>query len=125
LIHANGLIDEFAIFENIALPKRSKLMKKILLPLFVSALALNVAEADQALSMKSGCAGCHQMDVKTVGPSVKDIATKHKGGNVDELVTKVKAGIPAGQTTWGQIAMPPNGSSEADIRAVVEWMLSQ
>lgn len=99
-------------------------MKK-LLPLFVFLFAMNTVQADQALSMKSGCAGCHQMEMKTVGPSIKDIAAKHKGGNVDELVARVKAGIPAGQTTWGQIAMPANGSPEADIRAVVEWMLAQ
>jgi cytochrome c551/c552 len=81
--------------------------------------------ADQATAAKSGCAGCHQMSIKTVGPSIKDIAQKYKGGNVDQLVATVKAGRSGDQLTWGKIPMPPNPAPEADVRKVIEWMLSQ
>ncbi len=81
--------------------------------------------ADQATAIKSGCAGCHQMAVKTVGPAIKDIAKKYKGGNVDQLVATVKAGRAGDQLTWGAIAMPPSPAPEADVRKVIEWMISQ
>ncbi len=100
-------------------------MKKLLLPLVITTLAFNSSHADQATAVKSGCAGCHQMDIKTVGPSIKDLSAKLKGTDIDALVAKVKAGTPAGQTTWGQIPMPPNASPEADIRKSLEWMLAQ
>lgn len=81
--------------------------------------------ADQATAVKSGCAGCHQMAVKTVGPAIKEIAKKYKGGNVDQLVATVKAGRSGDQLTWGTIAMPPSPAPEADVRKVIEWMISQ
>ena len=94
--------------------------------MYVLLLAVSsVAVADQATSVKSGCAGCHQMAVKTVGPAIKDIAAKLKGGNVDEIVAKVKSGLPADKLTWGKIPMPASNAPEADVRKVVEWMLAQ
>jgi cytochrome c len=81
--------------------------------------------ADQATAAKSGCAGCHQMAVKTVGPAIKDIAQKYKSGDVDQLVATVKAGRSGDQLTWGAIPMPPSPAPEADVRKVIEWMLRQ
>lgn len=82
--------------------------------------------ADQATAMKSGCIGCHQLDNKTVGPSIKDIAGKFgAGGDVDALVAVVKKGKADGELSWGSVPMPPNQSAEADIRKAIEWMLSQ
>ena len=77
-----------------------------------------------ALATKSGCLGCHQVEVKVVGPAYKDVAAKYKGdaGALDMLAAKVKAG---GVGTWGQIPMPPNAHvSDADIHTIVEWVLS-
>ncbi len=81
--------------------------------------------ADQATAAKSGCAGCHQMAIKTVGPAIKDIAAKHKGGDVDALVATVKAGRAGDQLTWGTIPMPASPAPDADVKKVVEWMISQ
>lgn len=81
--------------------------------------------ADQATAARSGCAGCHQMAIKTVGPAIKDIAQKYKSGDVDQLVATVKAGRSGDQLTWGTIPMPPSPAPEADVRKVIEWMLSQ
>jgi cytochrome c len=81
--------------------------------------------ADQATAAKSGCSGCHQMAIKTVGPAIKDIAQKYKAGDVDKLVATVKAGRSGDQLTWGAIPMPPSPAPEADVRKVVEWMLRQ
>jgi cytochrome c len=68
--------------------------------------------------------GCHAVDKKLVGPSYKDIAARYKGqaDAVDKLAKKVKAG---GSGVWGPVPMPANASiSDADARAVVQWILN-
>ncbi len=77
-----------------------------------------------AVATARGCMACHQVAVKVLGPAYNDVAAKYKGDAAafDMLVAKVKSG---GSGTWGQIPMPPNGHvPEADIRTVVEWVLS-
>ena len=88
---------------------------------FISHLAL----ADQATAMKSGCMGCHQLDRKAVGPSIKDLAAKYSAADVDALVATVKAGRAAGELTWGAIPIPASPAPEADVKTVIEWMLTQ
>ena len=105
-----------------------KKTKILMLAASMAALSLGattnaVAEDASALAQKSGCLACHQVEIKVVGPSYKDVAAKYKGQDVvDQLVTKVKAG---GVGTWGEIPMPPNvNTSEADIKTIVTWILS-
>lgn len=86
------------------------------------AMATFGAQASEALYNSSGCAACHKPDVKLVGPALKDIAAKYKGQDVAAtLAAKVKAG---GVGVWGQIPMPPSPAPEADIKTVVEWIIS-
>ncbi|MET0103604.1 MAG: c-type cytochrome [Sedimenticola sp.] len=78
----------------------------------------------QAIAQAKGCLACHQVAMKVVGPAYTDVAAKYKAdpNAVDTLVGKVKAG---GVGTWGQIPMPPQAHvPEADIRTVVEWIMS-
>ncbi len=99
-------------------------MKKIVSVILFYSLVVPL-HADQATAMKSGCMGCHQPAAKVIGPSFKDIAAKHKGGDVDALVKIVKAGKPVGQLSWGgNVPMPPSQAPEADVRKVIEWMLT-
>lgn len=84
-----------------------------------------MVQADQATAMKSGCIACHQMAVKTVGPSIKDISAKYAAGDVDKLIQSVKQGSAATGMNWGAVPMPPSPAPEADVRKVVEWMVSQ
>lgn len=83
------------------------------------------AGGDQlALATTSGCMACHQIEMKVVGPSYKEVAAKYKGdaAAVDMLVEKVKSG---GSGTWGQIPMPPNAHvPEESIHAIVSWLLT-
>ena len=81
----------------------------------------------QEVMNKSGCAACHQVDKKLVGPAYKEIAKKHKSQKnaVEALVKKVRSG---GIGVYGQIPMPPNSPSQigdADLKAMVEWVLSK
>ena len=84
--------------------------------------AADAAKAKQ-LAQKYNCLACHSEDKKLVGPAYKDIAKKYKGdsGAAAKLATKVKAG---GGGAWGTIPMPPNNVPEADIKTLVDWILS-
>jgi len=101
-------------------------MKKTLIGLSLVAAASAVpAMADTAaLAQMKGCMACHQIEMKIVGPSYKDVAAKYKGdaGAVEALATKVKAG---GVGVWGQIPMPPNAHvSDEEAKQLVEWVLT-
>lgn len=96
--------------------------------LLSAALALSMpalAGPDEAMN-KAGCMACHAKDRKVLGPSFKDIATKHKGqaGAAALLIDKVRKG---GKGVYGPIPMPPNGAekiSDADLKAVVDAILA-
>jgi cytochrome c len=80
--------------------------------------------AAQALMQKDGCAACHAIDRKVVGPSYQDVAAKYKGDKdaLAKLSNKVKKG---GSGVWGSIPMPPNAQvSDADINTLVGWILT-
>jgi cytochrome c5 len=81
-------------------------------------------KAGEALMQKDGCAACHGIDKKIVGPAYLDVAAKYKGdaGALPKLTQKVKAG---GAGVWGQVPMPPNPQvPDDDIKALVSWILA-
>ena len=83
------------------------------------------ARASEELAKKHACFACHTVDKKLVGPSYKEVAVKYRGdkGAEAKLIDKVKKG---GTGVWGQVPMPPNAAvPDADIRALVKWILSQ
>lgn len=80
--------------------------------------------AAEAMMKKDGCAACHAIDKKLVGPSYVDVAAKYKGDKdaVAKLTKKVKEG---GSGVWGPIPMPPNPATPAaDITELVTWILT-
>ena len=86
--------------------------------------AVGMAATDAApLAAKYNCQACHTADKKLVGPSYKEIAAKYAGdsGALVKLEQKVKNG---GSGTWGAIPMPPNNVPDADLKALVEWILA-
>ena len=83
------------------------------------------AQASEELAKKYMCLTCHTVDKKLVGPAYHDVAEKYKGdkGAEAKLVDKVKKG---GVGVWGQIPMPPNDKvPDADLKALVKWVLSK
>jgi cytochrome c len=84
--------------------------------------AVDAAKAKQ-LAQKYNCLACHAVDKKLVGPAYQEVAKKYKGDKTaeDKLVGKVKAG---GSGVWGAIPMPPNNVPDADVKTLVEWILS-
>ena len=83
--------------------------------------------AAQSTMSRQGCTACHAIDKKLVGPAYKEIAKKYKGdaGAVARLAEKVLKGGPG---VWGPVPMPPNAPdkiSDADLKSVVEWILTK
>jgi len=78
----------------------------------------------EALMQKDGCAACHGVDKKIVGPAYQEVAAKYRNDKdaLAKLTQKVKAG---GSGVWGAVPMPPNAQvPEADIKALVSWILT-
>jgi len=100
-------------------------MKLVTLAITTAGLMFGAqAMASQELAQKNACLACHQVDKKVVGPAFKDVAAKYKGDKAAEakLVEKVKKG---GSGVWGTVPMPPNAQvKDADIKAIVHWVLS-
>jgi len=74
------------------------------------------AESGADVAKAKGCLNCHDMDKKKVGPSIKDIAAKHKadkdaGG---KLAAKLKEGK----------GHPKAAASDAELKAALDYMLS-
>jgi cytochrome c5 len=85
--------------------------------------ALDMKSAE-AMMAKDGCAACHGVDKKIVGPAYVEVAAKYRGDKdaLAKLTQKVKNG---GSGVWGAIPMPPNAQvPDADIKALVSWILT-
>jgi len=90
----------------------------------VSAHAALDSAAAEAMMKKDGCAACHEVDRKLIGPAFKDVAEKYKGDKdaTARLIEKVKKG---GTHVWGEAAMPPNVmASDSDVKELVDWILN-
>jgi cytochrome c len=87
-------------------------------------IAGGVMAADMpALAKKSGCANCHSIDKKVVGPSWQDVANKYKGdaGAAAALSTKI---VKGGSGVWGAVPMPAQPKlSDADTKELVGFIL--
>ena len=93
---------------------------------FVAGTAHAVLDSAAAETMmkKNGCAACHEVDKKLIGPAFQDVAAKYRNDKsvAARLSDKVKNG---GTHVWGEAAMPPNVlASDADIKELVDWVLS-
>ncbi len=69
------------------------------------------------------CQACHAVDKTLAGPSFHDIAERyssdpHAPGELQEKILNGSTGA------WGPAAMPPVQVPEADLKPLVEWILS-
>lgn len=105
---------------------------KLVILLFSSALAVNVAAAapkDEKAAMleladQSRCLTCHDVDEKIRGPAWRDVATRYrdKPDEEERLVLKVYNG---GGGAWGDDTMSSNKRAGMEnIRILVRWILT-
>lgn len=89
------------------------------------ALAGAPASASEAISKKAGCAVCHDVNKKLVGPTYKDIAAKYKKD--PNAAAKFAQSIRKGSKgVFGQVPMTPTGPdklSDAELKQVTDWIL--
>lgn len=90
--------------------------------------AVAAAGAEAAMK-KSDCFTCHAVDKKIVGPAYSWVAYRYKDDKeaVAKLAAKVRKG---GMGQWnaytGGVVMTPHPQlSDEEIKAMVEWVLSQ
>ena len=89
-----------------------------------AAHAGGVALAGAKLIAGSDCLGCHQENVKVVGPAYKDVAAKYPAteANIAMLANRV---IKGGVGHWGEIPMSPHPAlSLGDAQEMVKYVLS-
>ena len=81
--------------------------------------------APQTLATQAGCVACHLPDKKLIGPSYRDIAAKNKGRA--DAPARLAAAIRKGsKDVWGPVPMPatpPAKLGDADLKALVAWVL--
>jgi len=88
---------------------------------------LDALKADPTKWMQSKgyiCMSCHQVEVKVLGPSYKEVAAKYQGEETAAatLKEKIKDG---GVGNWGQIPMPPNPNvTDEDLDTIIAWIMS-
>ena len=77
------------------------------------------------LALKYGCLSCHNVSMKIVGPSYRDIAAKYKTDA--EARAKIAEQMhKGGSGKWGPIIMPPFPQiSPGETKALTDWILGQ
>lgn len=87
----------------------------VLLVAAVGLVGAGTVYAQADVLQSKGCVNCHAPDTKKVGPSMKDIAAKHKGNAAASaaLAAKLKSGK----------GHPKVSGSDADVQAAVDAML--
>lgn len=76
-----------------------------------------------AIAKKNGCANCHAIEKKLVGPAWQAVAEKYKGDAtaVDKLNLKIAKG---GSGVWGPVPMPAQPKlSDGDRHELIEFIL--
>lgn len=114
---------------QIGLYNKEDIMKNYYLIATIVALSVSTtafaAGNGKALFKKNKCNMCHELNNRTIGPSLKEISAKYaKDSDAPaRLGTKVRTG---GAGVWGTDPMPraPSSLSDEEIRATVKWMLS-
>jgi cytochrome c len=93
-------------------------MKSVLIAgLAAASLMLGgVAQASEAKANEAGCLKCHGVDKKKMGSALKDIAAKNKG-NKDYVVTAVEK-LKSGK------GHPKSAASDADLKLIMEWVMT-
>jgi cytochrome c len=78
----------------------------------------------KALIAQTDCSGCHQREIRAIGPSHVMLAERYRPdqATLDMLTTKVRTG---GGKVWGDVEMPPHPTLAAnDIKTILRYMLS-
>ena len=88
------------------------------------------ADAARALARQNKCFECHSIGEKKDGPAWKDVAAKYKGKAdaesrlITHLTTGEKAKFPDGHEEEHKIIKTTPPKDMAQVKNIVEWILS-
>ncbi|MDP2240621.1 MAG: cytochrome C' [Burkholderiales bacterium] len=82
----------------------------------VMASGMAYAQSGAEVAKAKGCLNCHDMAVKKMGPSIKDIAAKFKDDKGAEA--KLTANLKEGK------GHPKSAASDAELKAALQYMLT-
>jgi len=97
----------------------------------VSAMAGVDAEAAKALARQNNCFKCHSVEKEKDGPSYKKVAEKYKGKEnaearlMEHITSGEKAKFPDGHEEEHKIIETSPPKDTAQIKNLVDWILSQ
>lgn len=106
-------------------PARLVLASATLLLLAAYSITATAQTPPADLARKNGCLSCHGLVHKQVGPGFAQIAERYRGDSdaPARLTDKIREGSVG---TWGRVIMPRQAHvSEADARALAQWVLSR
>ncbi|HVV00932.1 MAG TPA: c-type cytochrome [Verrucomicrobiae bacterium] len=116
------LVDYLTKNYGIATPGNEETAKPTTAPSTAAPVATTAGAIE--LATKYGCFGCHNTQMKIVGPAYRDIAAKYKNdpgaaAKIDEQIHK------GGSGKWGPIIMPPFPQvTPAETKTLATWILS-
>ena len=89
------------------------------------------AEAALALARQNNCLKCHSVEKDKDGPSYKSVAAKYKGKAnaearlIEHITTGEKAKFPDGHEEEHKIVKTTPPKDMAQVKNLVQWILSQ
>ncbi len=108
--------------------RRATVTGLLLIPVFcvIPDLRAQTVSGNEIIE-RSGCAACHRLDEKLVGPSFRSIAAKYRSrtGAVEQLADVVRNGTD--EPEWGDLPMPanpPEKISDTDLKQVLDFILT-
>lgn len=96
----------------------------LILGAWLCAASAHAGDPGLALAQRSVCMACHQVDIKRVGPSFRDIALRYatNEGAVSYLTRSIREGS---RGLWGAIPMPAQRHVDpATAILLAEWIVS-
>jgi len=94
-------------------------MKILTATVALSALLFaGAASSDEALVKSLGCAGCHDIAKKKVGPTWKEIAAKSTEADMIAVIQK------GGKGKYGKVPMPPQAKAKGKEADIAKWIAS-
>jgi len=113
---------------------KTAIVMSLLIVIWVVLISNAQATEMPDLAKKLGCAGCHAIDKKVVGPAWQDVSNKYKSTKTYSFSGKdypVEEGVlmkvsKGGAGNWGTMAMPAqdaSGKKQAEMKELIKFIL--
>ncbi len=84
----------------------------------------NALPAGEKLALKYKCMGCHKIDRKIIGPSLKNIAKKFQNSQEDMIQSIQNGSKEKWESSNGAVMPPFKKIDEKDLKVLTTWILA-